>query len=179
MDNAYRILGITADASYDEMKAAYRELSKKYHPDSNEDDEDTSEMFAQVNDAYNYLMTLPQYRDFGKSAKQEREPNWRADVYSIHLAVYSVQHQDYKKAIKELSAAVSKSGTWYYYEAYCELHLGNVAAASENIAMAVSLEPRNVQFLHLQHVINTIGDETLAQYAKENAEHEEQKKHHL
>jgi curved DNA-binding protein CbpA len=180
MDNAYRILGITADASYDEMKAAYRELSKKYHPDSNEGDDGAAELFSQVNDAYNYLMTLPQYRDFGKSAKQEKEPNWRADISAINMASSSIGYQDYAQALKELTMATTKAGSWYYYKAFCEMHLCNIAVARENIAIAVSMEPGNAQFIHLQHVIDTIDDEKLAQFAKENAEHDkEEAKHHF
>ena len=33
--NPYQILGISSDATDDEVKKAYRTLSKKYHPDAN------------------------------------------------------------------------------------------------------------------------------------------------
>lgn len=44
--NAYEVLGIEADASVDEIKAAYAELSKKYHPEEN------PEKFQQIHEAY-------------------------------------------------------------------------------------------------------------------------------
>ena len=34
-DDPYRILGVSPDASEDEIKAAYRRMAKKYHPDIN------------------------------------------------------------------------------------------------------------------------------------------------
>ena len=50
----YEILGVQKGASDDEIKKAYRKLSKKYHPDINKSPEAT-EMFQKVNSAYEFL----------------------------------------------------------------------------------------------------------------------------
>lgn len=52
MKNYYDILGISKDASADEIKKAYRNLSKKYHPDVNPDGE---EQFKNIAEAYDVL----------------------------------------------------------------------------------------------------------------------------
>jgi len=52
MKNYYDILGISKDASSDDIKKAYRNLSKKYHPDVNPDGE---EQFKEVAEAYDVL----------------------------------------------------------------------------------------------------------------------------
>ena len=49
--NPYDVLGISKDASADEIKRAYRKLSKKYHPDLNHE-AGAEEKFKEVNDAY-------------------------------------------------------------------------------------------------------------------------------
>lgn len=56
-DNAYKILEITKDATIDEIKAAYRKMAKKYHPDKvthlgKEHQEGAEEKFRQVQEAY-------------------------------------------------------------------------------------------------------------------------------
>ncbi|MGM0410839.1 MAG: molecular chaperone DnaJ [Bacillota bacterium] len=51
----YEILGVDKDASQKEIKKAYRKLAKKYHPDMNKDDPDTSEKFKEISEAYEIL----------------------------------------------------------------------------------------------------------------------------
>ncbi len=54
-DKYYKVLGLNPDASNGEIKAAYRTLAKKYHPDRS-GTEATREQFILVNEAYEMLM---------------------------------------------------------------------------------------------------------------------------
>jgi molecular chaperone DnaJ len=54
MADHYEVLGVSRDASADEIKSAYRALARKYHPDTNPDPE-TAEHFKEVNLAYEVL----------------------------------------------------------------------------------------------------------------------------
>ncbi|CAG59056.1 uncharacterized protein GVI51_F03421 [Nakaseomyces glabratus] len=51
----YAILGLSKDASDKEIKSAYRQLSKKYHPDKNPGDEEAHHKFIEVGEAYDIL----------------------------------------------------------------------------------------------------------------------------
>jgi molecular chaperone DnaJ len=55
MKNYYEILGVSPSASKDEIKKAYRELAKKYHPDKNKNDKQAEEKFKEINEAYDVL----------------------------------------------------------------------------------------------------------------------------
>lgn len=50
----YEVLGLSKGASEDEIKKAYRKLSKKYHPDINKEP-DAEEKFKEVSEAYEIL----------------------------------------------------------------------------------------------------------------------------
>ncbi|NLJ89601.1 MAG: J domain-containing protein [Clostridiales bacterium] len=59
MTDPYRVLGVSRDASDDEIKKAYRRLSRKYHPDSNVNNpnkEAAEEKFKEIQAAYEQIM---------------------------------------------------------------------------------------------------------------------------
>src|SRR5699024_761998 len=63
----HEVLGVSKDASADEIKKGYRKLSKKYHPDLNHD-EGAEEKFKEVNEAYDILgdeQKKAQYDQYG------------------------------------------------------------------------------------------------------------------
>ncbi len=51
----YSSLGIGRSASHDDVKAAYKKLAKKYHPDLNKDNKDSEAKFKEINEAYRVL----------------------------------------------------------------------------------------------------------------------------
>lgn len=52
MRDPYEVLGVAKNASAKDIKAAYRKLAKKYHPDQNPDDAKAKDRFAAINQAY-------------------------------------------------------------------------------------------------------------------------------
>ena len=62
MNDPYSVLGISRGATDDEIKKAYRALSRKYHPDANinNPNKDQAEAkFKEVQQAYQQIMQLP------------------------------------------------------------------------------------------------------------------------
>jgi DnaJ-class molecular chaperone len=51
----YQTLGVTRTASQKELKAAFRKLARKYHPDANKSDPSAEDQFKKVNEAYEVL----------------------------------------------------------------------------------------------------------------------------
>lgn len=53
--NHYQLLGIPEDADIKRVKAAYRSMAKRFHPDTNKGSEAAAELFLKINDAYRVL----------------------------------------------------------------------------------------------------------------------------
>ena len=51
----YKTLGVAKNATSDELKKAYRDLAKKYHPDKNQGDKEAERKFKEINEAYDIL----------------------------------------------------------------------------------------------------------------------------
>ena len=67
--NPYEVLGIKPNATDAEIKAAYRNLVKKYHPDINREDPQAEELLKKINMAYTILkVAFQKYEDLPQKA---------------------------------------------------------------------------------------------------------------
>jgi DnaJ-class molecular chaperone with C-terminal Zn finger domain len=71
----YDILGVSKDASQDEIKKAYRRLSKKYHPDLN-DAPDAEDKFKEVAEAYETLSDESKRSQYDQFGHASTDPNF-------------------------------------------------------------------------------------------------------
>jgi molecular chaperone DnaJ len=67
----YEVLGVSRNATPEEIKKAYRQMARKYHPDVNRDDPNAADKFKEINDAYEILSDADKreaYDRFGHDA---------------------------------------------------------------------------------------------------------------
>lgn len=72
-ENYYQVLNISRTASMDEIKKAYRALSKKYHPDSNPRIEGAQEHFQKISEAYTVLQDLKKRKEYDKKLEKQEQ----------------------------------------------------------------------------------------------------------
>ncbi|KAK4336801.1 hypothetical protein RND71_043580 [Anisodus tanguticus] len=67
----YKILNVSKNASQKEIKKAYYQLAKKYHPDTNKNDPEAAKKFQQVSEAYEILSDDSKRKNYDTFGKQE------------------------------------------------------------------------------------------------------------
>jgi molecular chaperone DnaJ len=63
----YKTLGVAKGASPDEIKKAYRQLARKYHPDANKGDSKSEERFKEISEAYNVLSDEKRRKEYDEA----------------------------------------------------------------------------------------------------------------
>lgn len=90
MNPHYQVLGINSNASEEDIKKAYRKLSKKYHPDLNPDNPKAEDMFKKVSEAYNSLTNKKNdhnnIHDFFQRP-QRRKQKARTILYNLEITL--------------------------------------------------------------------------------------------
>jgi molecular chaperone DnaJ len=75
----YETLGVQRDVSQDDLKKAYRQLARKYHPDLNKGSKEAEEKFKEINEAY-HVLSDPQkkseYDNRGNAAFSPGDTSW-------------------------------------------------------------------------------------------------------
>lgn len=71
MQDPYRVLGVSPNASEDEIKKAYRELAKKYHPDVNNGSASAEARMKEINEAYSTIMKMRREGATGGSSSRQ------------------------------------------------------------------------------------------------------------
>ncbi|WP_027624805.1 J domain-containing protein [Clostridium lundense] len=74
MKNFYEILEVSRDATKDEIKKSFRNLAKKYHPDTNVNDKSLNEKFQEINEAYSVLSDEKSRKEYDKKIFKTHDP---------------------------------------------------------------------------------------------------------
>jgi len=156
MADPYRVLGVSPDASDEEIKRAYRRLAKQYHPDANPGDEVAAQKMQEINAAYDQIKNPEKYRQnpYGGQAgwqdpfggqRSYSEENYQ-DSY-LRSAYSYIRFRRYSEALNVLQNVANRNAQWYYLSALANEGLGNQVTALEHMKRAVSMDPGNQQYI--------------------------------
>lgn len=170
MIDPYKVLGVSRDASMDEIKKAYRSLSRKYHPDANINNPLKDEAEAKFKEVLQAYQQIVDERERGQSSEgsygnagsyggfdgfggfgsysqgaQSSSGNSETDMH-LHAAGRYLQAGRYQEALHVLEGIKERTALWYFYSASANAALGNNITAKEYARKAVEMEPDNYQF---------------------------------
>ena len=167
IDDPYKVLGVSRDASDEEIKRAYRRLAKQYHPDRNPGDAEAAKKMQEVNAAYEQIKNPEKaqpnpggyggyYDPFGGYGRQQGYGGQAGDQYQQAAEQY-IRFGRYQEALNTLNSSTERNARWYYLSALANNGLGNQVTALEHIRRAVSMEPDNYEYQRVLDMIEHGG----------------------
>ncbi|MGN1482017.1 J domain-containing protein [Porcipelethomonas sp.] len=137
MNDPYKVLGVSSQASDEEIKAAYRKLSMQYHPDHHSDsimEEIANEKMAEINAAYDEIMNMR------RSGNQHAQSSY-IDIRSM------IEHGNYTAADNALDQNRNdNSAEWNFLKGTVCLSRGWLNDAYSYFEKAVRIDPSNREY---------------------------------
>ena len=158
MRDPYEVLGVSPDAGDDEVKRAYRDLARKYHPDNYQNNplaDLAEEKMKEINEAYDAITKgrtggpggggySQSYSYGGGASYQQQRQSAGAEVFA--QARQAINYNDLEGAERLLQGAPFRNGEWYFLMGSVAYRRGWLDEARQNYQIAVQMEPNNMEY---------------------------------
>ena len=182
--NPYEVLGLKPGATQEEIKAAYRELVKKYHPDRYQDNplnDLAEEKMREINEAYETLVagskgtnnrSGTQYgpgssRGYNAGRGYNGGPAYGGgsgsgpysgdDAAEFREVRQSIDRGDLRDAEARLERVGSRNAEWYYLFGVLNIRRGWFNEGMNGLQTAVSMDPQNFEY---RNTLNSVMSQT-------------------
>ncbi len=156
MNDPYSVLGVSANASDEEIKRAYRELARKYHPDNYQNNplaDLAEEKMKEVNEAYDAINKM---REHGGSSSgyqaSYQQGGYQQSGYSTSGSPAFAQVRqainmgNMAQAEQMLNNINDRGGEWHFLMGSIAYRKGWLDEAMQHYQLAVNMEPGNPEY---------------------------------
>ena len=143
MRDPYEVLGVPRNATKEQIKAAYKALAKKYHPDNYASSplRDTAEeKMAEINEAYDAIMSgaSTSYKSSGYTSYSDR-------FYEAEELMRKGRLDAAEQVLENMELS-KRSARWYFLKGQINYKRGWTDQAFSYFNMAYNMEPNNPEY---------------------------------
>lgn len=151
MNDPYSVLGVSANASDDEIKKAYRELARKYHPDNYQDNplaDLAEEKMKAINEAYEAIQKMRESGHSSAGSAHQSRASYSTQSQNpsfarIRTLINAGSLAQAEAALNEMS---NHNGEWYFLRGAIAYRKGWLDEAMQNYQIACQMEPNNMEY---------------------------------
>ena len=147
MKSPYEVLGVSQNATDDEVKAAYRALAKKYHPDNyanNPLQDIAEEKMQEINEAYDAIMN--ERRGGGKSNASGGYSAYTNSKFSNIRTLINQNRLDEAQRSLDAIPISERNAEWYFLNGSVQYRRGWFDNAYSNFSTACNMDPTNGEY---------------------------------
>lgn len=172
MKDPYQILGVPRCATDDEIKKAYRDLAKKYHPDNyagSSQAQGSEEMMKEINEAYDTI----------QKERQQQKENGAYSSYNTYTSAGTTSFYEVRTLINngryseaeiiiDSTPAADRGAEWNYLKGCLLTHRGCYYDAARYIEIACYLDPSNAEYREAKNRMNSRAGSYGSAYRAQN-----------
>ena len=146
MRDPYEVLGVSKNASDEEIKNAYRALARKYHPDNYADNplsDLAGEKMKEINEAYDEIVNMRKGSSSNSTGSQ-RGPV-RAEYAHIRTLISNNMLDEAQRKLDEFQTN-ERDAEWYFLSGSVLYKRGWYSNAYSSFATAVNMDPNNAEY---------------------------------
>lgn len=158
MNDPYVVLGVNPKATDDEIKTAYRELARKYHPDNYADNplsDLAKEKMQEINEAYDTIMNSRRGNNGGSAN------NGSGEFSHIRSLVFQGRLEEAQELLDGVPVA-SRTAEWYFLNGSVQYKRGWFEGAYSSFSTACRMDPQNPEY---REAFNRISRQSGRQYS--------------
>ncbi|MDR2933184.1 MAG: DnaJ domain-containing protein [Oscillospiraceae bacterium] len=148
MADPYKVLGVSPNASDEEVKAAYRELARKYHPDNYEGNplsDLASQKMQEINAAYDDIMTQRKNGYTGGADYRSYQGGGASQFSDIRRLINARRVTEAEELLDGVPQA-SRDAEWYFLKGNVQYTRGWLDDAYESFSRACQMNPNNPEY---------------------------------
>ena len=164
MNDPYSVLGVTSSASDEEIKKAYRELARKYHPDNYQNNplaDLAEEKMKAINEAYDQIQKIRE-GGYGGAAQSGYSSAYQSSYTSQQTPAFArirslITSGNLQLAERLLDEIQNHVGEWYFLRGVIAYRKGWLDEAMQNYQIACQMEPANMEYRQAMAAMQNSG----------------------